>query len=204
MEGVEAAGLRAVVGDLLPPPRPVNCARPLPGGVSPRPLTPAATMAAATSMLLRVARIYHGSVVDGPGRRSVVQVQGCPLRCPGCYVLDTHDPAGGVLLTVPNVLAAVLDPAGAPRDGVTVLGGEPFAQPVGLAALLRGLKAQRIHTTVYSGYTVDALRARQEHGIRQALTLTDLLIDGPFVAAVSDGAGEWRGSRNQRLIPRPG
>jgi len=24
-----------------------------------------------------------------------------------------------------------------------------------------------------------------------------------FVAALTDGAGEWRGSRNQRLIPQP-
>lgn len=28
-------------------------------------------------------RIYHNSVVDGPGRRSVIQVAGCSIRCPG-------------------------------------------------------------------------------------------------------------------------
>jgi hypothetical protein len=28
-------------------------------------------------------RLYHNSVVDGPGRRSVVQVAGCSIRCPG-------------------------------------------------------------------------------------------------------------------------
>ena len=28
-------------------------------------------------------RLYHSSVVDGPGRRSVIQVAGCSLRCPG-------------------------------------------------------------------------------------------------------------------------
>ena len=31
----------------------------------------------------------------------------------------------------------------------------------------------------------------------------DLLIDGPFVAPLAQGAGEWRGSRNQRLIAHP-
>lgn len=31
-------------------------------------------------------RIYHNSVVDGPGRRIVIQVAGCSIRCPGCYV----------------------------------------------------------------------------------------------------------------------
>lgn len=28
-------------------------------------------------------RLYHNSVVDGPGRRSVIQVAGCSIRCPG-------------------------------------------------------------------------------------------------------------------------
>src|SRR6266851_4859488 len=83
------------------------------------------------------------------------------------------------------------------------LGGEPFAQPVGLAAFLRCLKARRIHTVVYTGYTLEVLARRAEPAIRAALELTDLLIDGPFVAALADGAGEWRGSRNQRFISHP-
>lgn len=28
-------------------------------------------------------RLYHNSVVDGPGRRSVIQTAGCSLRCRG-------------------------------------------------------------------------------------------------------------------------
>jgi hypothetical protein len=32
------------------------------------------------------------------------------------------------------------------------------------------------------------------------LALADVLIDGPYVAAPGDRAGEWRGSRNQRVI----
>nr|HQU91377.1 hypothetical protein [Pyrinomonadaceae bacterium] len=28
-------------------------------------------------------RLYHNSVVDGPGRRSVVQVSGCSIQCIG-------------------------------------------------------------------------------------------------------------------------
>jgi hypothetical protein len=32
---------------------------------------------------------------------------------------------------------------------------------------------------------------------------TDILIDGPFIKELSDSAGEWRGSINQRIIRRP-
>jgi len=154
-------------------------------------------------MMLRVHRIYHGSVVDGPGRRSVLQLQGCPLRCPGCYVPETHDPTGGVPQGVDDVVAALLDPIGEPRDGATILGGEPFFQPVGLTAVLRELNARHVHIVVYSGYTLEALARRREPEVREALRLIDLLIDGPYIAALSAGAGEWRGSRNQRLVPRP-
>ncbi len=109
----------------------------------------------------------------------------------------------GSLLPVPAVLAALLDPAGAPRDGVTISGGEPFLQPGALLMLLEGLKARRIHTVVYTGYTLEALVRRQEPEVQAGLRLTNLLVDGPYVAALADGAGEWRGSRNQRLIPNP-
>ncbi|MBI4496631.1 MAG: radical SAM protein [Chloroflexi bacterium] len=152
---------------------------------------------------MRVARIYHASVVDGPGCRSVLQLQGCPIRCPGCYVPETHDPDGGVALSVDDVVTALLHPSGTPRDGVTVLGGEPLFQPQGLAALLRELKAAGIHTVVYSGYTLEALARRREPEVHEVLRLTDLLVDGPFVRSRATGAGEWRGSRNQRLIPNP-
>jgi hypothetical protein len=37
-----------------------------------------------------------------------------------------------------------------------------------------------------------------------AIELIDLLIDGPYIQELADGAGEWRGSRNQRLIENPG
>ncbi len=128
---------------------------------------------------------------------------GCPIGCKHCFVPQSHDPMGGVLLDVDRIVSALLDPVGEPRDGISILGGEPFYQPVGLLALLKELKARGLHTVVYTGYTLEALASRPEPEVSRALDLVDLLIDGPFVASLSSGAGEWRGSRNQRLIPNP-
>ena len=196
LEGLETQQVEGLAGDLLGEPRAVNCAQPIATSALPtRPTGP--------GPVLRVHAIYHGSLVEGPGRRSVLQVQGCPLRCQGCYVPETHPFDGGAVLSVDDIVSALLDPSGEPRDGVTVLGGEPFAQPAGLAALLARLKTHRSHTTVYTGYTLEALFGRADPTIVAALECTDLLVDGPFVQALTDGAGEWRGSRNQRLIERP-
>jgi anaerobic ribonucleoside-triphosphate reductase activating protein len=86
---------------------------------------------------------------------------------------------------------------------VTILGGEPMAQAAGVAALLHRLKSHEVHTVVYTGYTLAALASRADPEIRAALEHTDLLIDGPYLSALSRGAGQWRGSSNQRLIANP-
>ena len=196
VEGLRVEEASALAGDLLPPGREVNCARPLATAPLPAPSHPELPC-------VRVARLYHGSVVDGPGRRSVCQFQGCKHSCVNCHVSETHSVEAGSLLPVRAVLAALLDPAGAPRDGVTISGGEPFLQPGALLMLLEGLKARRIHTVVYTGYTLEALVRRREPEVWAALGLTDLLVDGAYVAGLAEGAGEWRGSRNQWLIPNP-
>ena len=196
VEGLSDAEASALAGDLLPPARPLNCARPLTSRPLPCPQE-------ASGPTLRVARLYHGSVVDGPGRRSVVQTQGCVHQCRGCALTETHSLAGGVALGIEAIVAALLDAQGEPRDGITVTGGEPFLQPVGLLALLHRLKAHDLHTVVYTGFTLEALVRRVEPEVYAALNLIDVLIDGPFVAHLANGTGEWRGSRNQRVIYMP-
>lgn len=196
IEGLGENELCEIVGDLLPSPAHVNCARPV--GVPPIITPHIAVQADAPS--LRVYRIYHGSVVEGPGRRSVIQLQGCDRMCEGCFVTETHSLAGGVRMSVHEVIELVLASEGEPRDRVTILGGEPFMQPDGLAVLVRKLKARGLHITLYSGYTLAELRARTEPGVHTTLALADILIDGPFVASQARAAGEWRGSRNQQII----
>ena len=44
---------------------------------------------------LRVSGCVSDSIVDGPGMRYVVFVQGCPHHCPGCHNPQTHDFGGG-------------------------------------------------------------------------------------------------------------
>lgn len=116
---------------------------------------------------------------------------------------ETHDLNSGVQLPIPEIAAQLLAEGGAPRDGITILGGEPFLQPTGLLALLQWLKAQGQHITLYSGFTLEELQQQESAPISQILALTDILIDGPFVKELTDNAGEWRGSTNQRILHHP-
>lgn len=86
-------------------------------------------------------------LVDGPGVRAVVFLQGCPLRCLYCHNPDTWTGSGTEF--TPEALTAKLlrfRPYFSGGGGVTFSGGEPLLQPEFLAEMLERLHAAGIHT----------------------------------------------------------
>jgi len=151
---------------------------------------------------VRIAGYYHNSLTEGPGRRSSVLFQFCPLKCKGCYVPELHSRTGGASISIKRLAALLLDPK-FERDGITILGGEPFAQSKGLLALVRELRLKNCpHIICYSGYTLESLRekAQVQPEIGEILGDIDILIDGPYVESLASSAGLWTGSGNQRVI----
>ena len=187
---------------VLGPRASVNCAKPASVAESPallsRKLSPNGERDE-DQFTIRLYRLYHNSTVDGPGRRSVVQVSGCSIRCQGCYVPQTHKTENGVQVPITSIVDEILANR-ADHDGVTILGGEPFDQPGSVAELAARLKRHGLHLTIYTGYSLEALIERKEPNVDYILTHTDLLIDGPYIREFAKNAGEYRGSRNQRLI----
>ncbi|MEU3663692.1 4Fe-4S single cluster domain-containing protein [Streptomyces sp. NPDC032940] len=151
--------------------------------------------------LLSVARRLDHCTVLGPGKRAVIWVQGCPLRCHGCVAAETLPFEGGTAHTVDELadwLCALPD-----VEGVTLSGGEPFSQAAPLAALLDAVRARRpgFSAMAYSGFRHETLR--RDPGRRVLLRRLDLLVDGPYVAA-RHAALRWRGSANQRIVALTG
>lgn len=78
----------------------------------------------------RIQSIHSFSTVDGPGTRSVVFFQGCPVGCVFCQNPDSWDPSAGEEISV-EILMKRLErfrPFLA-EPGLTISGGEPLAQP---------------------------------------------------------------------------
>ena len=176
----------------------IACARPL------EIIKPSVNFAekAATDICVRIAGFYHNSLTEGPGRRSSVLFQFCPLKCQGCYVPELHGKNSGVLISVKKLADLLLDPK-YERDGVTILGGEPFAQADGLYALVQELRKNGCpHIVCYSGYTLEVLREKavKQTAIGEILNEIDILIDGPYIESFASSAGLWTGSGNQRVI----
>lgn len=150
-------------------------------------------------MELRIAGTVNDSIVDGPGIRFTVFVQGCPHNCKGCHNPQTHDFEGGTVTTTEKILEKI---KGNPLlDGVTFSGGEPFCQAEALADLGREIKKLGLDIITYTGYTFEKLfEERDQNHWGDLLGVTDYLIDGPFILEQKDWEIKFRGSSNQRYI----
>lgn len=154
-------------------------------------------------MLIRLAGLVPESIVDGPGLRFAIFVQGCPHRCEGCHNPETHDFNAGRLADTERLFQKIQEyPL---IHGVTFSGGEPFCQPEPLAALAKALKAAGYHLMCYSGYTFEELleRSKEDPHTRELLEQLDLLVDGRFELAQRSLELKFRGSRNQRILDVP-
>ena len=157
-------------------------------------------MSVLESEKLRIAGVADESIVDGPGIRYVVFVQGCPHRCRGCHNAQTHDFEGGTDVFIEDILAEIdADPL---ITGVTFSGGEPFCQTEALCRLAEGVKQRQKDLMVYSGYTYEELLelAESDRWTKTLLQMADRLVDGRFVLEERDLELPFRGSRNQRYI----
>lgn len=150
---------------------------------------------------MRIYGLQQDSIVDGPGFRFSCFVQGCPHGCPGCHNPDSHDSSGGREMTVEEVAEQLL---GNPlTDGLTLSGGEPFAQPEPCLQLAQLAHAHRLTVWTYTGYTLDHLLAQGASAQLALLRETDVLVDGPFLQSQRTLSLPFRGSANQRLIQVP-
>lgn len=151
---------------------------------------------------LRVARVLAATAAEGPGLRTAVWVQGCAVRCPGCFNPHLWTPRGGQVVRVDQWLPAVLDGAAAAgAEGVSLLGGEPFEQAAPLAALAQAFQDAGLSVMVFTGHHLEDLTrwGGRRSDIRALLERTDLLADGPYLRGQPDHARPWVGSTNQRL-----
>lgn len=147
---------------------------------------------------LRVAGIVQDSIVDGPGLRTAVFLQGCRRHCKGCHNPQTHDYAGGNLLSLSDILHKIISNV---SKNVTFSGGEPFDQAKDLTNLAIVLKVYDYHIMAYTGYTWDELIKDDEK--LALLQYIDILVDGPFIEEQKTASACYKGSSNQRMIDVP-
>ena len=153
-----------------------------------------------SELTMQVAQVVPCTEAEGPGKRFAVWFQGCPLRCPGCCNPEFLPFTGGEPRTLAE-LTELLDRAVVEEavEGISLLGGEPFAHAAGAASLALAARNRGLSVMVYSGYTIEEIRSFPDPATAELLILTDVLVDGPYDRERPDSHRRWIGSTNQRV-----
>lgn len=158
---------------------------------------PVASAGKKSGSVLRVHNFLAESYANGPGKRAVIWVQGCPLACIRCWNPGLLDPGGGRLIGIEsliNRLTALPD-----IEGLTVSGGEPTEQAAALALLLETVRQQTdLSVLLFSGRTMARIKAMA--GGSRLLAAIDVLVDGPYDHRLANADGAWPASANQNIL----
>lgn len=142
-------------------------------------------------------------IANGTGIRLSLFVSGCPHHCPQCFNQEAWEFNAGKPFTDKEYNAIITEIKKPYYNGITLLGGEPFAQnKEGLQTLIKLCKEVHLlnkNVWGYSGYTFEELKAGTKEQ-RELLENCDVLVDGKFEIDKKDITLPFRGSSNQRII----
>lgn len=113
------------------------------------------SLSAATAC--RVFDMQRFSIHDGPGIRTTVFLEGCPLRCAWCQNPEAFQSGAADELSPEAVIAEVLkdrDFYAVSGGGMTVSGGEPLLHLAPVRALLEAAKRHGLDTCVQTSGAV--------------------------------------------------
>lgn len=145
---------------------------------------------------INVASMLPVSLVNGPGKRSVIWVQGCRFRCKGCFNEELQPFEEKRLLTAHEILNEV------PKDrveGVTISGGEPFCQAESLCSFAEMIGRLGLSLMVYTGFEHEELAKSADPHIIRFLSCIDILVDGRYKQEIPSKR-KWAGSGNQNIL----
>lgn len=117
-------------------------------------------------------------LVDGPGVRSVVFMQGCRLRCQYCHNPDTWNGNAKLFLTPDEAAKRLFRFREYYQNGggVTLSGGEPLLQLDFAIALFTLLKQSGIHTCLDTAGVGDITAPDYDSKLAALLEITDLVL----------------------------
>ena len=154
---------------------------------------------------MRYAGLLTNDFANGTGTCVSFWTQGCPHKCKGCQNPETWDFFGGKELP-PDIRGQIIKAISA--NGIirnfSVLGGEPLCEENlelvdNIVSSVR-IAYPHIKIFIWTGYTLEELKEKNNIHINNILQHIDILIDGPFIQEQRDITLHLRGSSNQRIL----
>ena len=140
--------------------------------------------------MLYINDIIKESMVNGPGKRSVIWFQGCSIHCKGCANRHMWTFGEGSQMK-PQELFDIMGGV----NKISISGGEPLDQYEDLLEFLRICRRSNVEVLLTTGYKMEQIK----ESFSEILEYIDILIDGPFRDDKLDSTPAWRGSTNQGI-----
>lgn len=146
--------------------------------------------------MIRYAHILNDSIVDGPGMRLVVFLQGCKWNCEGCHNPHLFPLDEGIEIEEVQLAKIILKKINSMHSGITFSGGDPILQNEALLKVIKYIRSRRpdINIWVYTGFLFEDINNLP------LLKEIDVLVDGQFKLNEKDISLKFKGSANQRVI----
>lgn len=142
-------------------------------------------------MKIRINSIkYNSSLVDGPGIRTVLYMQGCDLHCPGCHNKSTWNINEGIEEDIDHLVNELYEKVF--NKKITISGGEPLYQKEALAVLISQLKDKGFNIVLYTGH-------RREDVPQEIVNNINYLKTGNFIEEQKTTVTPFVGSTNQKF-----
>lgn len=140
-------------------------------------------------MFMRINSIrYNNSVVDGPGIRTVLFMQGCDLHCKGCQNRSTWDIEKGKKVDIAELVNELKKKVF--NKKITISGGEPLMQEEALIELVTKLNDLNFDIALYTGHTKDEVPS-------EIIPKLKYLKTGNFIQELKTTIKPFVGSENQ-------
>lgn len=133
------------------------------------------------------------STVNGPGKRFVIWVQGCHMKCKNCENKQAQNGDEGQWIDINELIDQIPEDI----DGISFSGGEPLEQLGAIITLIQKarLKYPHLNVLMWTGWICsnEMLENFKKYGF-------DIVIDGPYLEELHSNDLKWRGSTNQRIF----
>lgn len=140
-------------------------------------------------MFIRINSIrYNNSVVDGPGIRTILFMQGCDIHCKGCQNKSTWNINKGKKIEIDDLVNELNKKVF--NKKITISGGEPLMQKEALIELVTKLNDLKFDIALYTGHQREDVPSILVEKIKY-------LKSGNFVQKLKTTIKPFVGSENQ-------
>lgn len=129
---------------------------------------------------------YDNSLVDGPGIRTDLFLQGCDIHCPGCQNESTWDINKGIEVEIDDLVSELKKKM--KNNKLTITGGEPLYQKEAVIELINKL----------DGFDIALYTGHEEKDVPNEIkSKIKYLKCGPFIERLKTTIKPYVGSENQ-------